>query len=463
VYTLDVSERDDPKSLLAPEPAWDSTVRDSPEMLVPEAILRVVDGPARGTSLRVGAGRVTVGRDPRNDLVVPDPRVSAIHFEITTGPQGHVLRDMGSTNGTFLGTSRISEAWLGPGARVVIGGSSLELSPLGTKVPVTLSSAPVFGTLVGSSSEMRRLFAILERVSPTDLTTVIEGETGTGKEEVARALHAGSRRREGPFVVLDCGALPRSLAEGTIFGWERGAFTGADRRQLGAFESANGGTLFLDEVGELPPELQPKLLRVLETRAVTRLGDHATHLVDVRVLAATNRDLRRMVNEGRFRSDLFYRLAEVQVALPPLRARPGDIAVLLDHFLRLVAERSGLPPTRLTPAAYERLERHEWSGNVRELKNVSERVGMLLAGQLLDADAIARELRLAAPRAGTMSVDARLPYKDAKEEVLRQFDAHYLADLWNRCRGNLSAAAREAGLARQNLRALLRKAGIRDD
>jgi DNA-binding NtrC family response regulator len=459
-----LSERDDPKSLLAPEPAWDSTMRDAaPEMLVPEAILRVIEGPSRGAELRVGGGRVTVGRDPHNDLALADPRVSAIHLEITTGPQGHLLRDMGSTNGTFLGHSRVTESWLGPGARVIVGGSTLELSPLGTKVSVTLSNAPIFGTLVGSSPEMRRLFAILERVAPTDLTTVIEGETGTGKEEVARALHAGSRRREGPFVVLDCGAIPRSLAEGTIFGWERGAFTGADRRQLGSFESANHGTLLLDEVGELPAELQPKLLRVLETRAVTRLGDHTPHPVDVRVVAATNKDLRRMVNDGRFRSDLFYRLAEVQIPLPPLRARPGDVAVLIDHFLLRVAERSGLPPARLTPSASERLARHEWSGNVRELKNFAERVGMLLAGQFLDADAVARELRLAAPRAGTMSVDSRLPYKDAKDEVLRQFEAHYLAELWSRCQGNLSAAAREAGMARQNLRALLRKAGLRDD
>ncbi|MBI2897574.1 MAG: sigma 54-dependent Fis family transcriptional regulator [Deltaproteobacteria bacterium] len=452
------------KTGLDAEPDWEreSTIRDpgrEESMLVRQARLRVVEGAEKDREIVIGEERATVGRAEGNSLRLTDRLVSAIHVEIVNEAGGYRLRDLDSTNGTYLGASRVTDAFLGPDALVRVGDTVLHFSPLPKMVPVALSAERQFGQLVGASAGMRRMFALLEKVAPSDLTVLIEGETGTGKEEIARALHERSGRAKEPFVVLDCSAIPQGLAEGMVMGYERGAFTGADRRHIGAFESAHGGTIFLDEIGEMHTGLQPKLLRVLESRLVVRLGEHQPRRVDVRVIAATNRDLPRMINEGRFRADLYYRLAEVHVRVPPLRERPGDVELLAAHFLERASVRCSAKMARVGKAALERLERHAWPGNVRELRNLMERCAMLSPGQQIDADQIGRELRFASvPRA--LPLDARLPYKDAKEEALRQFDAYYLTELHGRCGGNLSKAAREAGLARHHLRSLFRKAGI---
>jgi len=427
--------------------------------LVPEARVRVIEGPDRGSEVTVDRARMTIGRARGNDLVLTDPMISAIHLEIAPGPEGVVVKDLGSTNGTWLGGNRVREVVLLGEAELRLGSTVLAFSTLSTVMPVEVSGESRFGRLLGASAAMRRTFALLERLAASDLTVLLEGETGTGKEEVARALHERSSRAHGPFVVLDCAALPAGLAEAAILGHERGAFTGADHRRSGSFEAAHGGTILLDEIGELPGALQPKLLRVLESRTVTPVGSSHPHRVDVRVIAATHRDLRKAVNDNEFRSDLYYRLAEVHVTVPPLRDRAGDAALLAEHFLWKASVRSGAKSPRFGPEALERLARYDWPGNVRELRNLVERLAMLHPGETVDADRVAEELR---PGGEThaFAIDSAKPYKQAKEAALKHFDACYLADLYERCGGNLSQAAREAGLMRHHLRLLFRRAGI---
>jgi transcriptional regulator with GAF, ATPase, and Fis domain len=253
--------------------------------------------------------------------------------------------------------------------------------------------------------------------------------------------------------------MPRGLAEGLVLGYEKGAFTGADHRHVGAFESAHGGTIFLDEIGEMSPALQPKLLRVLESREVARLGDNRPRRVDVRVVAATNRDLRRMVNDGSFRADLYYRLAEAHVTVPPLRERLGDVRMLVDHFALRASVRSGRRPRTFSAPALARLERHGWPGNVRELRNLIERLAALAPEDEVDEDVVARELRVEKVHR-SIPVYPEAPYKEARAEALKRFDSIYLTELHELSGGNLSKAARQAGLARHYLRWLFRKAGV---
>jgi DNA-binding NtrC family response regulator len=288
--------------------------------------LTVLEGPDAGRACGPEGDRATVGSAPGADLVLTDRTVSRVHFEIGVSAEGFLLRDLGSTNGTYLEGYRVREVFLRDGARLGVGQTLIEFGLDEREREVELSAQHTFGPLAGADPSMRRLFATLTRIAPTDATVLIEGETGTGKELVAQAIHQHSRRRDGPFVVVDASSLPATLIESELFGHEKGAFTGATLAKAGAFEEADGGTVFLDELGELPLELQPKLLRVLEAREVRRIGSaHAPRRVDVRVIAATNRDLRRLINQGLFRADLYYRLAVVSVLLPPLRERPGDI------------------------------------------------------------------------------------------------------------------------------------------
>ncbi|MBI4871228.1 MAG: sigma 54-interacting transcriptional regulator [Candidatus Riflebacteria bacterium] len=271
----------------------------------------VEEGPDKGSTAGLEGERLTLGTAPDNGLVLSDPSVSRHHAELVRGPEGLLLRDLGSTNGTFLGAHRVKEAFVGAGVRVILGRTVILLAPAEGMLLAFPSEQTSFGELHGQSTAMRRLFGVLARVAPTEITVLISGETGTGKELAARALHASSRRATGPFVPLDCGALERELAGSDLFGHEPGAFTGAAGRRPGIFEQARGGTVFLDELGELPLELQPKLLRVLERREVRRLGASSYLSVDVRLLAATHRDLKAMAAAGTFREDLLYRVAQV--------------------------------------------------------------------------------------------------------------------------------------------------------
>ena len=434
------------------------------------ARLVVVDGPDRGRDLTIERERVTVGRSLICDLVLGDKAVSGTHFEIVAGEQGVVLRDLGSTNGTFCGELRVREVWIRPGATIRVGQSQLRYEAVQGTVDIELSSDDRFFDLVGKSVRMREIFATLAKVAPTELTVLIRGETGTGKELVARALHQASRRARGALVVQDCSSIPRELIESTLFGHERGAFTGATERHRGSFEQADGGTIFLDELGELDLSLQPKLLRVLENREIKRVGGDRQVPVNVRVVAATNRDLRRMVNEGAFREDLYYRLGVVTIELPPLRERPEDIPLLVEQFLADVAARRWPGEERsftVTAEAVARLRACAWPGNIRELKNTIERAAALAEGTELGvADVVPSSQRTPQPAVPGVDahqfVDEGLPFKEAKQRVLDVFEAAYLRALLDRHGGNITRSANAAGLTRYHLRELAKHHGIRD-
>ena len=398
--------------------------------------------------------RCTVGVHERNDLVLADPTVSRFHAELQIRAEGPYLRDVGSRNGTFVDGVRVDGAWLRDGSTLRIGKTKLTFRVLRGQNRVKVSARDHFGTMYGTSLAMRRLFALLEKVAPSDATVLLTGETGTGKEEAALSLHGQSRRAEGPFQTLDCAAIPASLLESELFGHEEGAFTGATASRQGVFEAAHGGTLFLDEIGELPLNMQPALLRVLEAREVRRVGANQRRPVDVRVVAATHRDLREEVSAGRFREDLYYRLAVFTVFIPPLRDRPEDIVGLADVLLaRLGLERPEIDEA-LGGTLKTELLRGQWRGNVRELRNYLSRFAVLGEASELGPPA-------AGAASSSVPVDARLSYADARTRAVEVFEKEYAEALLHLHDGNVSAAARAAGMARPYLHRLLRKHGLR--
>src|SRR6188474_343845 len=344
--------------------------------------LVVLNGPDQGKEVEMLKPRVTGGRSIISDLVVQDKAVSGTHFEVSARDDGYRLRDLNSRNGIYVGDLRVREAYLRPGTVFRIGHTNIQFQSTQDVVEIELSKKDRFDMLLGSSPAMREIFAHLEKVAPSELTCLITGETGTGKEMVARALHNASQRRSRPFVVLDCGSIPRELIESTLFGHEKGSFTGAVSQHDGCFMQANGGTIFLDEIGELDIGLQPKLLRVLEQREIKRVGGDRNVKVDVRVVAATNRDLRSMVNHGTFREDLYFRLSVIHAELPPLRERRDDIPNLANHFLRDVAGRRGMTMS-FSQDAMAAMMSHSWTGNVREMRNVVERAAALSEGPVI--------------------------------------------------------------------------------
>jgi DNA-binding NtrC family response regulator len=422
--------------------------------------LTAVSGPGAGRAMAMTSALATVGRHPTNDLVVSDPRVSGVHLELhRVGDRVHV-RDAGSTNGTWMGPHRVSDVELASGGELTVGGTLLRLDLDEGATPATLGSAESFGNLVGRSRAMRELFATLERVAPKSLTVLVQGATGTGKEEVARAIHARSRRADKPFVVIDAAALPETLAESLLFGHEKGAFTGAERRAIGLFEAANGGTVFLDEIGELSAGSQAKFLRVLEQREVTRVGGHEPVSVDVRVIAATHRDLRHEIDAGRFREDLFFRLAQLRIMLVPLRDRPEDIPLLCQKLLSALAD-EGEGPLEVEPAALTHLQAQPWPGNVRELRNVLARATALSTSKAIRrADVAGEGFGFRGTREERGVLDLSGTFATSKESAIARFESAYLAALMKRCSGNLSLASREAELARHHLRDLLKKRGL---
>ncbi len=435
-----------------------------------KARLSVVGGKDQGRQLLIDRERVTIGRSVICDLALSDKAVSGTHFEVVAGERGYLLRDLDSTNGTYVGELRVREVWLRPGTVVRAGQTLLRFEGASGTVEIDLSHEDRFGDMLGRSVRMRGIFALLQKVAPTDLTVLVTGESGTGKELVARALHAASRRLRSPFVVQDCSAIPRDLVESTLFGHERGAFTGATDRRKGSFEQASGGTLFLDEIGELPLDLQPKLLRVLENREIKRVGGDRAIAVDVRVVAATNRDLRQMVNEGSFREDLYYRLSVVQVELPPLRERAEDVPLLVRHFLGAFASRMWPGEGRrfeVAPEAMRRLQAHPWPGNVRELKNTLERAAALADGPVLRAADLVPGARrmpvVPVPGDADRFVEEGVPFKQAKQQVLEAFEAAYLRALLEKHGGNITRSAQAAGLTRYHLRELAKRLGLRDE
>ena len=421
--------------------------------------------------------RIRVGRSAVNDLRLEESSVSGVHCELVSTEDGLVLRDLGSTNGTWAGDLRVLEAQVAPGSTFRAGNVVLRYEGLEETVDIPLAADDRFGGVFGSSVPMREVFATLEKVAPSDLTVLVEGETGTGKEVVARAIHDKSRRANRPFVVLDCSAIPDTLAESTLFGHEQGAFTGAVQRHKGAFEQADGGTVFLDEIGELPLDLQPKLLRVLENQEVKRVGGNKTISVDTRLVAATNRDLRRMVAEGTFREDLYFRVSVIHVELPPLRRRPDDVPMLAALFLdKCENPRFGGAAPTILPKGMVTLMGHPWPGNVRELRNVVERAVSLADGPELGPDDFFPGSRgpLAMPSLGSLrppmasimvgggaaggtDVDLDVAFKSAKQLIVDAWEVRYLGALMAEHNGNISAASRASGLTRYHLRELLKK------
>ena len=336
---------------------------------LPLVELVVIDGADRGNLVRCAESVIRIGTGPSSDLRLTDKTVSRLHAEVLVEPSGIKLRDCGSTNGTYVDEVPVRDADLRDGATIRLGATTLGVELRGESLHLPLSEKESFGGVIGRSVAMRRVYAVMEKISPTDATVLIQGETGTGKELIARALHDHSMRSAGPFIPIDCGAFAEHLIESELFGHVRGAFTGAISDRKGVFEEADGGTLFFDEIGELPLGLQRKLLRVLETREVRKLGTNVAKGVNVRIVAATNRPLARSVNAGWFREDLYYRLAVVSIDLPPLRARRDDVPLLAMHFL----ERFTGKPQSIPPSLLAALLTRGWPGNVRELRNFIER------------------------------------------------------------------------------------------
>jgi DNA-binding NtrC family response regulator len=415
------------------------------------AFVLVVRDPS-GTRRHPIDGTVLVGKNPENDVVLEATGVSRYHLELRAETDAVVIRDVGSKNGTYYNGARITEARVGAGAVVRIGGpEGLELGiELAHQPQIEPSSADRFGPLVGASSAMRSVFTILERTAPSNTTLLILGETGTGKEVAAQAIHLASPRKAAPLVVVDCGAIPHHLIESELFGHKKGAFTDAQNDRIGAFESASGGTLFLDEVGELPLELQPKLLRAVESRSIQRLGESERRAVDVRLIAATHRDLEREVEAGRFRRDLFFRLAVVTIRLPPLRDRGQDVVLLAKHLLAEIGQPDAID---FDGPIKQALLGYAWPGNVRELRNAIERALHLGAEHAFPMGSGA-EL----PR--TTGHEADLPFKEAKDRLVVDFERAYVASLMSKHGGNISAASRAAGIDRNYLYRLLKKHGL---
>ena len=381
--------------------------------------------------------------------MIDDPTVSRFHCEVRIDDTVARVVDTSSRNGTIVDGVVVRDAYLRDGSRIQLGTTAVRTKYGAASTPVKLSDSEQFGLLVGQSVSMRAMFSLLERAAKAEATILIEGETGTGKTIAARSIHEHSSRRDGPFVILDCGAIPSNLLESELFGHERGAFTGADAKRIGALEEAHGGTLFLDEIGELPLDLQPKLLGSLEGRWVRRVGSNQTRDVDVRIVAATNRDLREEVNAGRFRSDLYYRLAVIRVELPPLRRRRADIPILARRLLQQLGATGDAIDSLFTDELHGKLQGAAWPGNVRELRNYLERC------------LVFEEL---APLASTALDDSgkdysQLCYADARDNALRDFERGYLQSLLER-HERVSAAAKHAGIDRTYFYRLLRRHGL---
>lgn len=421
----------------------------------------VIEGPDAGAQPMAPSDRLAVGTAEGNDLVLRDPTVSRYHVELSPAPEGIAVIDCGSTNGVFVGGVRVAKGMVAPGTHLRLGATVLHVTQ-GDAVTVEVLPDEALAGLRGRSPAMRRLMAQIRRVAGSPASVLVQGESGTGKELIAQALHDLSPRARAPFVTVDCAAMMPTLIASELFGHERGAFTGADRRHIGAFERAHGGTLFLDEVGELPPALQANLLGVLERRRFRRLGGREEIQVSVRVVSATNRDLRAEVNAGSFRLDLFYRLAVVRLAVSPLSERREDVPLLVEHFLRQCGH-AGPVQALISGPAMKALMQHRWPGNVRELRNLVEAtVAMGETPPLLEsADPDGRDEPAGTGAADPFAEVLGSTYKDARREILSRFEAHYLPHLLERAGGNVSKAARMAAMDRSYLIDLLRRHGLR--
>ena len=418
------------------------------------------DGKPAGPPVTIGPEPCIVGRGAHCNVSVRDPAMSTSHCELMATNKGVLVKDLATTNGTYVNQVRLEPAvYLIANARLRCGQTWLEFR-ISAPGQVPLSTSGTFGRLVGRSAAMRRIYAKLSSIAPHDLSVLITGETGTGKELVAQAIHDASRRRNEPFVVVDCTTIPAALAESKLFGHEKGAFTGAVARQTSPFVDANGGTIFFDELGELPGDVQPKLLRALEARQIQTLGSTRFQSIDVRVVAATRRNMHAEMNTKRFREDLYFRFAQVVIDVPPLRERPEDIPDLVARFLGDFGDPGAL--ARIDAPTMERLQRYDWPGNVRELRNVILVAHAQSAGGPIDV----AELLSTNSAGGTriqMSdhLTASLAFDVRKRAVLDVFEREYFTVLARDAGGNISEMARRSGLSRPTLRTYLDRYGLR--
>jgi DNA-binding NtrC family response regulator len=429
------------------------------QTLVKRFRLAILGGPDAGNTYSSSSPSVIVGTHQSADLVLHDRAVSRFHCDVSLQGGRAFVRDLGSRNGTLVDGVSIIHSHLHSGAMLTLGRTQIRFDLGPDHVAIPLSGREQFGLMVGRSAAMRAVFVVLERAAESDATVLLEGETGTGKEVAAESIHRESTRREGPFIVVDCGAIPPDLLESELFGHERGAFTGAISARQGAFKAASGGTIFLDEIGELTADLQPKLLRALERREVKRVGSDRYEPIDVRVVAATNRNLRAEVNAQRFRSDLYYRLAVLQVRLPPLRERLEDLALLIENLLNHlgVADQAESAPLRSNDFIAQ-LARHPWPGNVRELRNYVERC---LAMRETPPLAETGTTEPAADPYLDLPVDVSQPMREARERLIRAFERKYIEEILHRHNGNVTAAARASGVDRAFFYRLLYRHGMR--
>ncbi|MFP2958967.1 sigma 54-interacting transcriptional regulator [Myxococcus sp. 1LA] len=415
------------------------------------AQVRVKQGVNESVHRFTGEG-FTAGKDAACDLVLQDRFASSRHLKVSRRDGVFHVVDLRSTNGTWLGPVRIFEAEVTLPTVLRVGETELVLEPA---APATRKEPTSFHGIIGSDPSVRQLSELIERVAPSSAAVTILGESGTGKELVARAIHACSQRANRPLVPVNCAAISKELIESELFGHEKGSFTGAMGARKGAFEEADGGTLFLDEIGELPLDLQAKLLRALEGGEIKRVGASRPQTVDVRVVAATNRDLMAAAREGRFREDLYYRLCVIPLHLPPLRSRKADLGSLAEHFVRTYAPRG--QTVRFTPAALERLQHHAWPGNIRELRNVVHRALLLRKGPLIDAGDITfdqemnRETGIAVPE---------LPPGMTLEQMLEKLERQIVEAALRRYNNNRERVARELGVARSTLFKRLKDWGL---
>jgi transcriptional regulator with GAF, ATPase, and Fis domain len=419
-------------------------VRGQEEVQLPRLTLVVHDSGGE-TKVEHTGDVCRIGSHGSNDVVVKDRTVSRFHCRLIHDATGWRVTDSGSSNGTTLDGVKVRDAEIGTKGTLTLGDSKIVVSVLESSASV-LPSVQSFGALLGTSLAMQKLYALLEKIAASETNVLVCGESGTGKELVASEIVQRGSRADKPLVVVDCGALAPNLVESELFGHVRGSFTGADRDRMGAFELADGGTVFLDEIGELPMELQPKLLRALESREIRRVGDNKPRKVDVRVITATHRDLDREVNRGTFREDLYFRLSVIQLAVPPLRERKTDIPILVRAFLEALRAQE-LEDTLFPASVLGELAAYDWPGNVRELRNHVERSVVL-------RERTAPSRRKSPEDDGA---DAHVPFRIAKEKVIDDFERAYLTALMEAAGGNVSKAARQAGMDRMHLHHLLQK------
>ena len=437
---------------MAPDSPATKTVRGS-TVYVRRFQVDVLDGPDRGASAVSTDDELTIGTAEGVGLRLSDPSISRHHCALKVTERGLELRDLGSTNGTYVGDVEVVRGFVRSGARIRAGTSLLGITVLRDQIAHELATDDRFGELIGASPAMRRLYPVLEKCARSDVTVLLHGETGTGKELVAEAIHLASPRRDRPFVVCNCTTLAPTLLESELFGHVRGAFTGADRDRKGLFEAAHGGTIFLDEIGELPIAVQVKLLRVLENREIKRIGSPDPLHIEIRVIAATIRDLAEMVRQNTFRDDLFYRLNVGAVYLPPLRTRTDDIEPLVHHFIEIFNQRLGRTVSGPTPQVLDIFARYPWPGNVRELANVIERSMVVCRGTLILPENLPPHLfEVRAPVASDEPEMPDLTLQAAeREQILRALQASG---------GKRVEAARRLGLSRRTLYRKLSRYGI---